>query len=224
MGQKIEARRARTRNRIIALGAAGLVLGGGIAAGSLAAWTDVEWVTGGVDGSAGGTASTFEVEQNTGAAAAWDHFETEPTANTVDFSAAAATLTPGDTVYGFVRLRTPVDSLGGELSLVADTDTSDATSLEAALTYGAVVMDAHTSCNAADYTDDATATLVALGSALDSDGAATFDLAAATATLPGTEQTVCFALTFPASYASDDSLQGETATPVWHFDAISVAP
>lgn len=206
----------------MALGAAGLVLAGGVTVGSLAAWTDVEWIAGGVGTTGGVAASSFEVEQFTAGDTAWGHYEEEASANVVDFSAVAASLTPGDTVYGYVRLRTEVGSLGGELSLVAETDVVP-DGLADALIYTAVLMDAAGTCNAVDFTTATVSTLVAPASGLDADGSAPFSLDAGTATLPGAERTVCFAITLPGAFADDEDLQGGTAAPVWRFDAISVA-
>lgn len=219
-GNRVAARRAATRDKVLALGAAGLVLVAGSVAASFAAWSDIEWIAGGVDTTAGVTTSTFEVEQLAESDADWGDYETQGTPNVVDFGAAAATLTPGDTVYGYVLLRTKVDSLGGDLSLAADTTVAP-DSLSAALTYGARVMPDASTCDAADYASAGTE-LVAADSALTVGGASTFALAPATATDPGASRAVCFAITFPASFAADDSLQGETASPVWHFDAVSV--
>lgn len=220
---RIAARRTANRNKALALGAAGLVLAGGVTAGSLAAWTDVEWIAGGVGTTGGVAASSFEVEQFTASDTTWGHYEDEAGANVVDFSAAAASLTPGDTVYGYVRLRTETDSLGGELSLEALTDVVPG-GLADALTYTAVLMDAASTCNATDFATATVSTLVAASAGLDAGGGAPFTLAAGTPTQPGAERTVCFAITFPATYANDETLQGATAAPVWRFDAISVAP
>jgi predicted ribosomally synthesized peptide with SipW-like signal peptide len=221
-GIRVEARRFRTRNKVLALSAAGVVLAAGITVPSLAAWTDIEWVTGGAGTDPGVTAATFEVEQFAAGDTAWGDYETEAGANVIDFSAQAAALTPGDTVYGYVRLRTVAGSLGGTLTLAADTDVT-ADTLSAALSYGARVMADTTGCTAAGYATTGTE-LQAGGSALDASAGGTFSLAAAAdAVTPGTEQVVCFALTFPASFATDAALQGGTVAPVWHFDAVSVA-
>jgi len=221
-GTRVDARRSRTRNKALAIAAAGIVLAAGITVPSLAAWTDIEWVTGGADNDPGVTASTFEVEQLTAGDTVWGHYETEAGANVIDFSAQAAALSPGDTVYGYVRLRTVAGSLGGTLTLAADTDVV-AGSLSAALTYGARVMADTSGCSAAAYATTGTQ-LQASGSALDASSGGSFSLAAAADDVtPGTEQVVCFALTFPASFAADPDLQGDTVAPVWHFDAVSVA-
>jgi len=221
-GIRVDARRSRTRNKALAIAAAGIVLAAGITVPSLAAWTDIEWVTGGAGNDSGVTASTFEVEQFTAGDTAWGHYETEAGANVIDFSAQAAALSPGDTVYGYVRLRTVAGSLGGTLTLAADTEVV-ADTLSAALTYGARVMADTSGCTAAAYATTGTQ-LQASGSALDASSAGTFSLAAAADDVtPGAEQVVCFALSFPASFAADPALQGDTVAPVWHFDAVSVS-
>ncbi|TXK17306.1 hypothetical protein [Homoserinibacter sp. GY 40078] len=220
-GTRVAERRGRTRDRVLAISAASVVLVAGITVPSLAAWTDTEWITGGVGNDAGVGASTFEVQQFAAGDTVWDDYETQPEANVIDFSAQAVQLTPGDTVYGYVRLRTVAGSLGGDLTLGADTSVV-ADSLEDALTYGARVMNDTTGCTAGSYASTGTE-LQALGSALDASAGGTFSLAAAAdESTPGVEQVVCFALTFPASFAGDDTLQGATASTVWHFDAVSV--
>lgn len=221
-GNRVDARRSRTRNKVLALGAAGLVLAAGITVPSLAAWTDIEWVSGAAGTDAGVVASTFNVQQSTAVNPAWNDYPTEAGANLIDFSAQAATLTPGDTVYGWVQLRTVADSIGGTLTLQADTVVT-ADTLSAALTYGARVMDDTSDCASAAYATSGTE-LQPLGTALDVSAGGSFTLdAAPDATTPGTAKVVCFALTFPASFAADTTLQGDTVTPVWHFDAVSVS-
>lgn len=212
----------RTRNKVLALAASGTVLIGSLGVASLAAWSDFEWVVGGVGADdAGITASTFEVEQFASGDAAWDHWEDEDTdINVVDFSALAAALTPGDTVYGYVRLRTVTGSLDGEVSLSAHTAVV-ADEFSDALEYGAWLLDDFADCDEDVATAGGTV-LVAAASALDVDGAAPFALGGATTTDPGTEQTVCFEIHFPDTYEDDATLQGDTVTPVWSFDAISV--
>lgn len=221
-GIRMATRRSRSRNKIFAISAAGIVLVAGITVPSLAAWTDIEWVTGGVGNDPGVTASTFEVEQFAAGDTAFGHYETQAGANVVDFSAQAAALTPGDTVYGYVRLRTVAGSLGGTLTLGADTVVTPGT-LSAALSYGARVVDAVADCSAADYASSGTQ-LQASGTALNVSAGGTLSLAAAPdASTPGAEKVVCFALTFPGSFSGSSTLQGGTATPVWHFDAVSVS-
>jgi hypothetical protein len=221
-GIRVEARRTRSRNKALAIAAGGIVLAAGITIPSLAAWTDIEWVTGGAGDDAGVTASTFEVEQFAAGDTDWGHYETEAAANVVDFSAQAAALSPGDTVYGYVRLRTVAGSLGGTLSLAADTAVV-ADTLSEALSYGARVMDDTTGCTAADYATTGTE-LQAVGSALSASSGSTFSLvAAADASTPGSEQVVCFALPLPSGLVDDSGLLGDTVSRVWHFVAVSVS-
>jgi predicted ribosomally synthesized peptide with SipW-like signal peptide len=220
-GTRVEARRTRSRNKVFALAAAGIVLVAGITVPSLAAWTDSEWVTGGVGNIPGISTSSFEVEQFAAGDTIWDHYETQGVANVIDFSAQAASLAPGDTVYGYVRLRTEAGSLGGTLTLAADTVVT-ASTLSAAVVYGARVVSSTAECSAANYAASGTL-LQASGSALNASSLGTFSLAAAPdATTPGAEKVVCFELEFPISFAGDETLMRSSVAPVWHFDAVSV--
>ncbi len=217
---RVDARRSRTRNRVFAISAAGVVLVAGITVPSLAAWTDIEWITGGVGNVPGVGTSTFNVQQFAAGDVDWGDYPTQAGANVVDFSAQAAALTPGDTVYGYVRLRTVAGSVGGDLEMKADTVVTPST-LSAALTYGARIVATAGDCTAAGYAASTTV-LQAAGSALNASSATSFPLAAAAnGSTPGVEKVVCIAITFPSSYAGSTALQGATATPVWHFDAVS---
>lgn len=221
---RVAARRVRNRNRILAISAAGTLLAAGITIPSLAAWTDIEWVTGGVGEDAGITAGTFEVQQLTVAnAGAWGDYETEAGANVIDFGTVAAGIAPGDTVYGWVQLRTKIGSLGGDLTLQADT-TVVAGELSDELSYGARVVDTTTDCTQTGFAASTTV-LQADATALDSSAGGTLTLAASDGTNPGTAQTVCFAINFaqPPAGTDLDDLMGDTVAPVWHFDAVSIA-
>src|SRR5580693_8056981 len=97
--------KVKLNQKTVALAAAGLVLLSGATVTSLAAWTDTEWVNGGVGTVPSVASSQFDVQQNvTGDSTSWTTNLASP-GGTVNFGAAAATLTPGTTVYGFVRLR-----------------------------------------------------------------------------------------------------------------------
>lgn len=221
---RVAERTSRRRNKILAITSAGVVLAAGITVPSLAAWTDIEWIAGGAGTVAGVGTGTFEVQQFAANDADWGDYETQGSANVIDFSTQAASLTPGDTVYAYVRLRTVVNSLGGDLSLVSDTVVTPST-LSAALTYGARIVPNAAACTQAGF-DAVTGAdiLVASASGLSADGATDFALAAGTSTLAGAEKVVCFALDFPASFANDTTVQNQTVIPIWHFDAVSVAP
>ena len=101
--------RSRGIQKAAAIGAAGLVVASGIAVASLAAWTDTEWVQGGVGTVPGISTSTFAMQQNTTTGAAWVD-EPEAPGGIIAFVDASG-LTPGDTAYGFVRLRTTAASM-----------------------------------------------------------------------------------------------------------------
>jgi hypothetical protein len=212
----------RIDQRVVALAAAGLVLFSGATVTSLAAWTDTEWVNGGVSTLPGVTASTFDVEQNvtTNATTNWTSDVASP-GGTVDFGAQAAKLTPGTSVVGFVRLRLVANSVAGTIQLVHGTSTGSAAFLNA-LRYGAWLHPDPTTCTATQYNGAGFTQLVPDQSTVGTDSTVTFPLAAGAAGLPGTEQTVCFRLTFPPlAVPTDKSLQGLGADPVWQFNAVS---
>jgi len=226
-GKRVSSRSGVGR-KILAIAAAAVVLASGATVTSLAAtgWSDEEWVNGGVAGVPGVTASTFNVQQNVVAApntAGWSDHPATP-GNSMSFSSPTTGLVPGETVYAFVRLRTVVKSLGGTLQLTAATmDTGGSAPLFSALRYRAKLMNGDTGCTSANF--------AATGSYLVGDATteqplataagSTFTLAAGTTTLPGAEQTVCFAMTLPHPQ-SGTALQGASTTPVWQFTADSI--
>ena len=218
MGRIDEARAGR-RTKIMAIAAAGTVLAAGIGITSLAAWTDNEWVTGGFNGIPGVGTSSFEIEQNvTTGSTGWTNDLASP-GGVVDFTAQAKTLTPGDIVYGFVRLRAQPASVAGTESLVSDT--ASLSGLAQYLSYGASVLlpGAGTSCNLANFT--AGTVVTSLGSALTANGSQSFVMAAGGGGVtPGTERVVCFQIAMNAS-GVPDTAQGLTFAPVWHFSAQS---
>jgi predicted ribosomally synthesized peptide with SipW-like signal peptide len=216
MGNRIAARRL-SRNKIMAIIAAGAVLLGGIGVTSLAAWTDQEYVQGGVGGVGGVGSSKFEVLQSVAAdSAAFTNRETSP-GGTIDFSSVASALSPGKVVYGWVQLKTDVASIDGTLNLKSNIAT--ATGLAQYLTYGAVVVPSAAACTSGGYATAAgtsTNVLAGSGAALTANGTQSFTLAA-----NGTEtKTVCFQIAMQSN-GVPDSAMGLTFTPIWYFDAIS---
>lgn len=207
----------------MALAAAGTVLAAGVGITSLAAWTDTEWVNGGFNGVAGVGASTFEIEQNVTPATdgtGWTNDLASP-GGVVDFSALAQKLTPGDVVYGFVRLRAQPASVAGTESLV--TDTASLTGLAQYLSYGAVVLAPAdgTTCNATNFAHGTSTVVTPTGSALTTNGSQTFVMAAGGGgTTPGVERVVCFQIAM-ASTGVPDTAMGTTFDPIWHFSAQS---
>jgi hypothetical protein len=207
---------------VIALAAAGLVLFSGATVTSLAAWSDTEWVNGGVGTVSGLSSSSFDVEQNvTTDDANWKSNQGSP-GGVVDFGALAARLTPGTSVVGFVRLRTAIGSDGGTLTVVHGASTGSA-ALLGALRFGAWLSDAPSDCTTTGY-DQGTTQLVADGTPIGQDPTTPvpFTLLAGSSSTAGVDKTVCFRLTFPPlADPTDTSLQGLVADPVWQFNATS---
>ncbi len=227
---KSQVAAARNRKRIGAIAAAGTVLAAGVTIPSLAAWTDVEWIAGGItnngtgpedpgDPGDGVSTATFEVVQRAVEAHAFGDYETRNGADVISFGSAASALTPGDTVYAWVQLKTVDDSLGGTLALEPDNADAPATEIEEALEYGARLVPTIADCSAAGYNVAGSQLLQAsgtsiLGPATSSD----FSLAADGADT----KTVCIQLSLPAGASQD--LQGQSFVPYWTFTATSVAP
>lgn len=214
--------RFKLNQKAVALAAAALVLLSGATVTSLAAWTDTEWVNGGVGTTPSVSSSMFDVEQNvtSSASANWTNNVASP-GGTVDFGTAASKLTPGTSVVGYVRLRTVTNSVGGTLTLLHGTSTGSS-ALLGALVYGAWLHPDPSTCTPSQYNGSGFTELVPDGSAITTDSTVSFPLGAATSSAPGTEQTVCFRLTLPAlSNPADKSLEGLSADPIWQFSAIS---
>jgi predicted ribosomally synthesized peptide with SipW-like signal peptide len=219
-----------TRTKIMAVLAAGIVVGVG-GSYTLASWTDSEWVHAG-DGTGGpgvGT-STFEVQQdaaNPGPGTFAD-FEANP-GDALSFGVGALELSPGDTVYAPVALRTTVDSIGGTLGLLGAVPATGVTATAPAVLDGpgTGLWNAHTLLvvfDVAPYSCDATAMtsqtgVIAAGSALGAAGTVTRTLGAAA----GSTQYYCFAVSLPepATPGGFDGLQGHVVAPAWEFAATS---
>ncbi|WP_380165852.1 SipW-dependent-type signal peptide-containing protein [Jannaschia sp. R86511] len=209
--------------RARALLAAGVVVGVGAAA-TLASWTDTEWVWAGngSDDGPGLAASIFEVQQNLwdgadGAANFVDR-ETAP-GGQLDFTLDAGRLTPGDTVYAPMQLRTIADSDAAELTLDGAVLGSGTTAFFEALRYGVRTDVPRAACTAAGY-GSAGAQLVPPGTVLATgSGSATFALDAGGVGTPGAAVDLCFAVTLPAGVST--TLQGQGAPPQWAFQGLS---
>lgn len=193
---------------------------------TLATWTDSEWVWGGSGTTPGVGTSTFEVEQSVDSGTNWTNDVASP-GGSLTFSANALQLTPGDTTYAPVSLRTQTASIGGNVTLQGAVANPAATGTSTAL-WDAVRVSAYTSsaatapaCNTASL---ASWTLVPAvqGVVLSTAATGSQALAAATPTAEGAPQHYCFALTLPTG--SPDTLQGTTIAPVWEFKSVSVTP
>lgn len=211
--QHVFQRTARKGQKIAALVAFGMILVSGAGVASLAAWTDTEWVRGGVGTDPGISTSVFQVQQNvTTETTGWEDRPTSP-GGIIAFVDASG-LTPGDTAYGFVRLRTVTNSLPGSITMTAATHAAG-DNLYTALRYGAGFVTSPAQCASGTFGGAGTDNLVAFDSTLATSASAPFTIAGNQAT----ERIICFAVTLPAG--SSSTLQGLSTTPEWTFTAQS---
>ena len=217
------------RAKIMALAAAGLVLGVGGTV-TLAAWVDNEWVYGGTGGDEPGVGtSEFVVEQNrttpyTNTAPDWENFPANPGGELEFTGSDPLALTPGDSTYSRVSLRTTVDSIGGNVQLegavaatgpVAD-DPGGALWAAIEVQVGVIELDDSDpapTCDA-DFFADADFT----------DSGALGDAFAVPVPIDGAGATYlhwCFELTLPDD--APNTLQGRTIAPAWLFQSTSVS-
>lgn len=224
------AQRTRRRRKVMALAAGGIAVGVATMA-TLASWTDSEWVFGGGAGGPGVGTSTFEVQQNRSttppaAGDAFEDFETNETAGQLTFAVDPGAMTPGDTVYAPVALRTTTASIAGTVTLqeaVASTNSTHVAIdpsglLWDNLTYSVRVTSdiaVAANCNAAGYASAGTVVVPDTGL-----GDAISPAAQPLAAEAGNVQYYCFALTLPNN-ATTQTLQGRTVFPAWEFAAES---
>lgn len=225
----VSAANSSRRTRKIAAIAAGILVVGVAATYTLASWTDSEWVWGGAAGDPGVGTSSFNVEQDTTLTFAnngWTDEETNPGGGLM-FSTNALSLTPGDTTYAPVALRSAQGSVAGTVTLQAAVPAAGVTvsdpgnSLWDAVTVQVYTQNTATSpfdrvgtCDAA-VAASADWTLVAGVNDLGTVATADQVLAASS----GDVQHYCFAVALPAG--SPDTLQGRTIAPAWEFKAVS---
>lgn len=215
----IRSRRSRARRRkVVAIAAAGTVALAGATVTSLASWLDEEWVTAGVNGTAGIASSSFEIQQQVATDTSWHDRETGP-GGVVDFGSLASSLSPGVSVVGYVSLRATQGSVAGTLTLQPAPGNASSGSLGTALRYSAWLHDTPATCTTSAYSSGAITQLVNDQALSVGSGATTFALAAGTPSAAGDDQTVCFRITLPSG--SSDTLQGQTASVGWYFDAVS---
>lgn len=213
--------RSRRTRKIAAIAAGTLVVGVG-ATYTLATWTDSEWVWGGAAGDAPGIGtSIFEVQQDTSSPftgpGSFADFETNP-GDVLVFSTGALALSPGDTVYAPVALRTTTASSAGNVELQGavnatgiDFQDDDEELWDAVrVTVHTATGDTPPSACAPDFDAAGWGTIVS-GAELATVADSGQGLEAAAAST----QHYCFALTLPAGSSSD--LQGRTIAPAWEF-------
>lgn len=233
------ATQSTRRNRKIAAIAAGLLVIGVGATYTLATWNDSEWVWGGADGDPGVGTNSFNVQQDAAspftAPGVFADFEANP-GDELTFSAGALSLTPGDTIYAPVALRTASSSVAGTVELQgAVAANAPGTSTPVIVTdpdgdlWRNIQVSVYTTAGATPPST-CDANFAAAGWTQIVNGAPLGTVANAEQTLAaaaGSTQHYCFALTLntalaPGSTATDiNDLQGRTIAPAWQFAAES---
>lgn len=219
-------RTASTRNKVLAILAAGLVVGVG-ATVTLATWTDTEWVYGGNGaGGPGVGTSTFAVQQdatNPYTGAVFADYPTNP-GNSLAFGTGALALTPGDSVAAPVALRTTAASVAGTLQLQAAVAATGVTVTDpaGALWDALELQVGWVSVAPAGTVPACTATLAGFTSiALTGTGLGAVPATGTQAlqAVSGNVLHYCFVVSLPAT--APTSLQGLTVAPAWQFAAVS---
>lgn len=222
-------RRRRRRAVLLAVVSGGAVIALGATA-TLASWSDQEWVYAG-DGLGGPGVATkvFEVQQNVSApyantAGNWVDRESNP-GSSLTFGPGALALTPGDSVYAPVAIRSTASSIAGRLVLAgavpaSGTTITDDGTLWNAITVRVAASQSTTTCDAAAFS--VPANIVASGGLTSASVASANALAVSAAS--GNVWHFCFELTLPtAAMVGDGSnLQGKTIAPAWRFSSTSV--
>lgn len=218
------------RRKGLAILAAGTVIGVGTF-GTLASWTDSEWVFGGADsgGEKGVGTSSFNVWQARStpapainAATGWEDQETDPGGALV-FNIDPSKLTPGDVMYAPVALQTKANSVAGTLTLQTAKAAAGKTAVDTGnLLWGALHYQVNVSsssaaaCTAAGWSGAGWTSLVGDTAGL---GTAITASPQALAANRGDAKYFCFRIELPAG--SPSTLQGRTVYPAWQFAATS---
>ncbi|MBL3685847.1 acyl-CoA dehydrogenase [Leucobacter zeae] len=216
---------SRKTRKVAAIAAGALVVGLG-AAYTLASWNDSEWVWGGADGAPGVGTSEFEVEQSVDNGTTWTNDVASP-GGSLSFTPNALLLSPGDTTYAPVSLRTQAGSVAADTTLQAAVKNTAVAGTSDDL-WNAVRVTAYTSsaASAPACTGSLTGWTAVQGVenvALGTSATQAQRLAAgADETTEGAPQHYCFAITLPEG--ASDALQGASIAPVWRFESESVAP
>jgi predicted ribosomally synthesized peptide with SipW-like signal peptide len=195
----------RTKRKILAILAGGLVLGIG-AAVTLATWNDSEFATGTF------TAGSFNVQGSLDGTTFADH-PSAGTAAAVTFSTGFNSMSPNDVVAAPFVLRLDAATTNNATALV--TSAAGTGTGAANFTYGIIQVASVAGCTPAAT---GTATLVPAGTALTAfTGATSFNLAHGTGGLAGASVFLCIQVK-----ASAGLVQGSTATGTWGITATSV--
>lgn len=221
----------KSRNgRKVAAISAGVLVAGLAATYTLASWNDSEWIWGGADGDPGVGTGVFNVQQDASSpfADTFADFETNP-GDELTFSTGALELSPGDSIYAPVALRTETDSVAGDITLqgavaadgisVDDTDDYLWDAIEVTVYTADDATPPGTCDDDFDAADWGTALINA--ASLNTDATSNQHLDANA----GSTQHYCFELTLPETPTGDftdvNELQGRTIAPAWEFAAES---
>src|SRR5690625_6765469 len=220
------------KSRKVAAIAAGIVVIGLGATYTLATWNDSEWVWGGAGGDPGVGTSSFNVQQDASAPYAvtgyLGNFEANP-GDVLTFSAGALELSPGDSVYAPVALRTEAGSEAGDVILQGAVAASGITvNDDDNYLWNAVRVSVYTAGGTTPPgTCDADFDVSDWGAALVSDVAlgTVASSAQSLAANAGSTQHYCFQISLPETPTGDftdvNDLQGLTIAPAWEFAAES---
>lgn len=193
----------RTRRKVLAILAGGLVLGVG-AAVTLAAWNDSEFATGTF------TAGAFNLQGSTDNLTFTDH-PAAGSAAAVTFSTGFNLLSPNDVVAAPFAVRLDAATTNNATAIFTSAATTGTAT--ANLSYGVVQVASMAGCTPAAT---GTATLVPAGTPMTAvTGATAFALAKGTAA-PGATVFLCFQVK-----AAPTLLASQTATAVWGLTATS---
>ncbi|QLD11641.1 SipW-dependent-type signal peptide-containing protein [Microbacterium oleivorans] len=213
MGARRDARRRLRRRRVLAVLAAGSVLGVGMIS-TIAAWTDTEVVTGAFN------ASTFDTQSQSAASPTYASHATSATSAALTFTSAG--LSPGATTQAWLNIRTsPTSTVGGSITLTGATASG---TLATVLEYRAVRLAAAvptSTCNAAAFTTG-TPTFIAGGSStwLPVTTAPT-PVVASAIDAAGAQLGFCVEVRIAPTAAS--TFQGAGATVTWTFTGTSAS-
>lgn len=217
------------RNKKLAAIAAGALVVGIGASYTLATWNDSEWVWGGAENNPGVGTGYFNIQQNTTPGVdggTFADFEENP-GDELTFTTGALALTPGDTIYAPVALRTEDGSMAADVELQGAQPADGVTTNDAdAKLWEAIEVSVYTS------TTQTQPTCATGFDANDWDGAiiTDADLNQGATTSQGLQadaqsiQHYCFVLTLPegAQEGNSTELMGRTIAPAWEFAAESV--
>jgi predicted ribosomally synthesized peptide with SipW-like signal peptide len=222
-----QTKRGVNRRKVFAIVAGCAAIGIGATA-TLAAWTDSEWVFGGNGaGGPGIGTSAFSVQQSTDGGLTFTDEPDNPGGEIV-FAPDALDLTPGDSVYAGVALRTAANSVAGDVTLqpavaaagIVTNDPGDL--LFDALNVAIVTSDEEFDCDATAFLPGSPATLIGAGSLGSTGGSSAQSLLAESNSV----QYYCFQVQLPdpiplAPGTTVDDYMGRDVAPAWEFAAIS---